>query len=252
MRWHQIAKPDRVFSMMIDEVLFVAGWQTAHGFSLPNRLMPRFGVRRRIFDDESHHRIDLGERFLRRRFSGCLDHLLTADLFRPFLKRFVLITIGATCHCLAGMHLELPRRFDPGSFYVFQNVRSIGGTIADLNQRAHARHRLSARPNELPVLLEPSGRRAGVSLHERNRLEPAPFEHPEDPGPNRAPRNAGRCGPRETILCPVRRSLVPDGDRPDQIGADVRCRAGSGSNRRNLHVEVYHSFRKSGTATLPW
>ena len=61
------------------------------------------------------------------------------------------------------------------------------------NQRAHARHRLSARPNELPVLLEPSGRRAGVSLHERNRLEPAPFEHPEDPGPNRTPRNAGRC-----------------------------------------------------------
>jgi hypothetical protein len=47
------------------------------------------------------------------------------------------------------------------------------------------------------------------------------------PGPNRAPRNAGRCGPRETILCPVRKSLVPDGDRPDLIGAEVRCRAGS-------------------------
>jgi hypothetical protein len=106
--------------MMIAEVLAVGRWQTAHSFSLPNRLMPRFGVRRRIFDDESHHRIDLGERFLRRRFSGCLDHLLTADLFRPFLKRFVLITIGATRHSLAGMHLELPRRFDPGSFYVFQ------------------------------------------------------------------------------------------------------------------------------------
>src|SRR4029453_19052085 len=116
------------------------------------------------------------------------------------------------------------------------------------NQRAPARHRFSAGPNELPVLLEPSGRRAGVSLHERNRLEPAPFEHPEDPGPNRAPRHACGWGPRETILCTVRRSLVPDGDRPDQMGADVRCRAGSGSNRRNLHVEVYHSFRKSGTA----
>ena len=76
MRWHQIAKPDRVFSMMIAEVLFVGRWQTAHGFSLPNRLMPRFGVRQRIFDDESHHRIDLGERFLRRRFSGYLDPLL--------------------------------------------------------------------------------------------------------------------------------------------------------------------------------
>ena len=48
------------------------------------------------------------------------------------------------------------------------------------------------------------------------------------------------------------RSLVPDGDRPDQIGADVTRRAGSGSNRRNLHVEVYRSFRKPGTATLPW
>jgi hypothetical protein len=120
MRWHQIAKPDRVFSMMIAEVLFVGRWQTAHSFSLPNRLMPRFGVRRRIFDDESHHTIDLSERFLRRRFSGCLDHLLTADLFRPFLKRFVLITIDATCHSLARIHLELPWRFDLGSFYVFQ------------------------------------------------------------------------------------------------------------------------------------
>jgi len=121
MRWHQIAKPDRVFSVMITAaVLAVGRWQTAHSFSLPNRLMPRFGVRRRIFDDESHHTIDWGERFLRRRFSGCLDHLLTADLFRPFLKRFVLITIDATCHSLAGMHLELPWRFDLGSFYVFQ------------------------------------------------------------------------------------------------------------------------------------
>jgi len=34
MRWHQIAKPDRVFSMMIAEVLFVGRWQTAHSFSL--------------------------------------------------------------------------------------------------------------------------------------------------------------------------------------------------------------------------
>ena len=77
-------------------------------------------MRWRIFDGEAHHTIDLGERFLRRRFSGCLDHLLTADLFRPFLKRFVLITIAATCHSLVGIHLELPRRFDLGSFYVFQ------------------------------------------------------------------------------------------------------------------------------------
>ena len=70
MRWHQIAKPDRVFSVMITAaVLAVGRWQTAHSFSLPNRLMPRFGVRRRIFDDESHHTIDLGERFLRRRFA---------------------------------------------------------------------------------------------------------------------------------------------------------------------------------------
>src|SRR5205814_1719241 len=93
--------PDRVFSMMIDEELSVGRWQTPHSFSLPNRLMPRFGVRRRIFDDESHHTIDLGERFLHRRFSGYLDHPLTADLFRPFLKRFVLITIGATAEFLA-------------------------------------------------------------------------------------------------------------------------------------------------------
>jgi hypothetical protein len=99
-RWHHIAKPGRVFSMMIAEVLAVGRWRTAHSFSPPNRLTPRFGVRRRIFDDESHHPIDLGERFLRRRVSGYLDPLLTADLFRPFLERFVLITIAATCHSL--------------------------------------------------------------------------------------------------------------------------------------------------------
>ena len=103
--------------MLIPEVLAVGRWQTAHSFSLsqPAHAEVR-GETVNIFDDESHHPIDLGERFLRRRLSGCLDHLLTADLFRPFLKRFVLITIGATCHSLAGMHLELPRRFDLGSF----------------------------------------------------------------------------------------------------------------------------------------
>ncbi len=77
-------------------------------------------MRWRIFDDESHHPIDLGERFLRRRVSGYWIRSWRADLFRPFLKRFVLITVTATCHSLAGMHLELPRRFDLGSFYVFQ------------------------------------------------------------------------------------------------------------------------------------
>ena len=62
--------------MVIAEVLFAGGWQTAHSFSLPNRLMPTFGVRRRVFDDESHHPIDLGERFLRRRISGYFEDRL--------------------------------------------------------------------------------------------------------------------------------------------------------------------------------
>lgn len=35
-----------------------------------------------------------GERFLRRRFSGYLDPRRAADLFRSFLKRFLLTTIG--------------------------------------------------------------------------------------------------------------------------------------------------------------
>src|SRR5205814_6757429 len=98
----------------------------------------------------------------------------------------------------------------------------VAGSWDCRNQPTHSRHRLSPRPNDLPVLLEPSGRRAGVSLHERNRLETAPFEHPEDPWPKRAAGHAGRCGPRETILCSLRKSLVPDGDRSDQTGADVR------------------------------
>jgi len=42
------------------------------------------------------------------------------DLFRPFLKRFVLINIDATCYFWARIHLELPRRFDLGSFDVFE------------------------------------------------------------------------------------------------------------------------------------
>jgi hypothetical protein len=61
-----------------------------------------------------------GDRFLRRRVSGYLDPLLAGRFIPAFLKRFVLITIAATCHSVAGMHLELPRRFDLGSFYVFQ------------------------------------------------------------------------------------------------------------------------------------
>ena len=72
------------------------------------------------FYNESPRRIDLGERFLRRRFSGCMNPFLPADLFRPFLKRFVLISIDATCHSLARIHVELPRTFDLESFYVFQ------------------------------------------------------------------------------------------------------------------------------------
>ena len=77
-------------------------------------------MRWRIFDDESHHTIDLGERFLRRRVSGYLDPLLAGRFIPAFFERFVLITIAATCHSLARMHLELPWRFDLGSFYVFQ------------------------------------------------------------------------------------------------------------------------------------
>jgi hypothetical protein len=81
--------------------------------------MPRFGTRWRIFDDECHHAIGLGDDSCA--VASAVIWILSwrADLFRPFLKRFVLITIAATCHSLAGMHLELPRRFDLGRFYVF-------------------------------------------------------------------------------------------------------------------------------------
>ena len=75
---------------MITAVLAVGRWQTAHSFSLPNRLMPRFGVRRRVFDDESHHPIDLGERFLRRRISGYLDPLLAGRFIPAFFEKICL------------------------------------------------------------------------------------------------------------------------------------------------------------------
>jgi hypothetical protein len=56
-----------------------------------------------------------------RRIGGYLDPVL-AGRFIPafFLKRFVSITIDATCYSRARIHLELQRRFDLGSFYVFQ------------------------------------------------------------------------------------------------------------------------------------
>ena len=60
-----------------------------------------------------------GERFLRRRVSGYLDPLLAGRFSPAFFEKIVLTTIDATCHSLAEMHLELPRRFDLGSFYVF-------------------------------------------------------------------------------------------------------------------------------------
>jgi hypothetical protein len=57
---------------------------------------------------------------LRRRFRGCLDPLLAVDLFRPFLQKFVLTTIDATCHSRARLDLELARRFDTGASTFFQ------------------------------------------------------------------------------------------------------------------------------------
>jgi len=45
-----------------------------------------------------------GERFLCRRFSGYLDPLLPTDLFRPFLKKFVLIATDSTCHSRARIY----------------------------------------------------------------------------------------------------------------------------------------------------
>src|SRR2546428_9268366 len=62
-----------------------------------------------------------GERFLRRRFSGYLDPLRAADLFRPFLKRFFLTTIDATCHSRGPNRLGAAARLDLGSFLRFSD-----------------------------------------------------------------------------------------------------------------------------------
>src|SRR5882757_7586476 len=66
--------------------------------------MPTLGMRWGTFDDESHPSDRFGMN------DSCAVALAViwilswrADLFRPFLKRFVLITIAATCHFLAGM-----------------------------------------------------------------------------------------------------------------------------------------------------
>ena len=52
--------------------------------------MPRFGLRWRIFDDECHHTIGLGERFLRRRVSGYLDPLLAGRFIPAFFEKICL------------------------------------------------------------------------------------------------------------------------------------------------------------------
>ena len=52
--------------------------------------MPTLGMRWGTFDDESHHRIDLGERFLRRRVSGYLDPLLAGRFIPAFFEKICL------------------------------------------------------------------------------------------------------------------------------------------------------------------
>jgi hypothetical protein len=68
---------------MIAALLFVGRRQAGKQLQYPNRLMVQ-GEMFEPFYNESPRRIDLGKRFLRRRFSGCINPFLPADLFRPF------------------------------------------------------------------------------------------------------------------------------------------------------------------------
>jgi hypothetical protein len=71
-------------------------------------------------------------------------------------------------------------------------------------------------------------------------------------GPGPAAACDDRCGPRDTISCSVRKSLVPDGDRSHPAGGDGRGGPDSLSHHGTCLVEVCHSFRYSGAATFPW
>ena len=96
MRWHKTAKPGRVFSMMVAPLLFVGPGEQS--FSIPQPALAEVrGEMANYLTTSLTIRSIWGARFLRRRFSGYLDPLLAADLFRPFLKKFALTTIDATC-----------------------------------------------------------------------------------------------------------------------------------------------------------
>jgi hypothetical protein len=109
--------------------------------------MPKFGMRWRIFDDESHHPIDLGERFLRRRVSGYLDPILAGRFIPAFFEKICidhyrrpLVTLWPECiwSCRGGSTSGASTFFrlmvaakNPqwqGPAYVCR----IGGKIADL------------------------------------------------------------------------------------------------------------------------
>ena len=87
MRW-QTARPGRFFSDH-RRTAVVGRRQAGKQLFISNRLMVQ-GEIGEPFYNESPRRIDLGERFLRRRFSGCMNPFLPADLFRFFFEKICL------------------------------------------------------------------------------------------------------------------------------------------------------------------
>ena len=70
--------------------------------------------------------------------------------------------------------------------------------------------------------LSPPARRADVSLCERDVPAAPLFAHRAFPGTGPPAACDDRCGPRDTISCGARKSLVPNGDRSDPPGSDGR------------------------------
>ena len=108
MRWHQTAKTRSRFFYDGRRTAICRAGETAHSFSIRNRLVPTFGMKMaNLLTTSLTIRSIWGERLLRRRGSGDLDPLLAGRFSPSFSEMFVLTTMDTTCYSRARRHLEL-------------------------------------------------------------------------------------------------------------------------------------------------
>ena len=90
---------------MLAAVLFVGRGRTAHSLSIPQpaRTEVRGEMANLLTTSLTTDQFGVNDSCAVC-FTDCLDPLLPTELFRPFLKRFVLIATDASCHSRARIH----------------------------------------------------------------------------------------------------------------------------------------------------